>query len=204
VALNLYGVTFNEAHGHHAEPQLGTTLVVVRDLAAIVGESEYTMLEPTPERVAQYTDVVSAFARRGPVLPAPVGVVFKQPDAVRRWLELHYVALSDALSFVDNRVVARVHVWRPGPAEEREAGSDLAAAAAESLRVLRRSAVTTVPLRVEKVTGIVLSAAFLVEQELWKEFAAEVEEQGRRTPNLRFELTGPWPPYDFVQMQLGA
>ena len=204
MALTLYGVTFNEAHGNHAEPPGGTALVVVRDLAAIVGDSEYTALEPTPERVAQYTDIVSAFARRGPVLPAPVGVVFKQKDAVQRWLELHYVALSDALSFVDNRVVARVHVWRPGPAEEREAGSDLAAAAAESLRVLRRSAVTTVPLRVEKVTGIVLSAAFLVEQELWKDFASEVEEQGRRTPNLRLELTGPWPPYDFIQMQLGA
>jgi hypothetical protein len=95
-------------------------------------------------------------------------------------------------------------VWRPGPAEDREAGTDLAAAAAESLRVLRRTAVTTVPLRVEKVTGIVLSAAFLVEQDLWKEFASEVAEQGRRTPNLRFELTGPWPPYDFVQMQLGS
>jgi hypothetical protein len=204
VALNLYGVTFSEAHGNHAEPLAGTALVVVRDLAAIVGESEYTVLEPTAERVAQYTDVVSGFARRGPVLPAPVGVVFKHKDAVHRWLELHYVALSDALSFVDNRVVARVHVWRPGPPEDREAGTDLAAAAAESLRVLRRSAVTTVPLRVEKVTGIVLSAAFLVEQDLWKDFVSEVDEQGRRTPNLRFELTGPWPPYDFVQMQLGA
>jgi hypothetical protein len=204
VALNLYGVTFNEAHGHHTEPVAGTMLVVVRDLAAIVGQSEYAVLEPTAERVAQYTDVVSGFARRGPVLPAPVGVVFKHQDAVQRWLELHYVALSDALSFVDNRVVARVHVWRPGPPDEREAGSDLAAAAAESLRVIRRSAVTTVPLRVEKVTGIVLSAAFLVEQDLWKEFTSEVEEQGRRTPNLRFELTGPWPPYDFVQMQLGT
>jgi hypothetical protein len=204
VALNLYGVTFNEAHGNHAEPITGTSLVVVRDLAAIVGESEYAVLEPTPERVTEYTEVLSSFARRGPVLPAPVGVVFKQKDSVSRWLELHYVALSDALSFVDNRVVGRVHVWRPGPAEDREAGSDLAAAAAESLRVLRRSAVTTVPLRAEKVTGIVLSAAFLVEQDLWKEFAAEVEEQGRHTPKLRFELTGPWPPFDFVQMQLGA
>ena len=70
--------------------------------------------------------------------------------------------------------------------------------------MLRRTAVTMVPLRVEKVTGIVLSAAFLVEQELWKEFSSEVAEQGKRTPNLRFELTGPWPPYDFVQMQLGT
>ena len=76
--------------------------------------------------------------------------------------------------------------------------------AAESLRQLRRSAVTTVPLRVEKVTGIVLSAAFLVEQELWKDFANQVVEQSQRATNLRFELTGPWPPYDFVQMQFGA
>ncbi len=204
MALNLYGVTFSEAHGTHGEAAPGTQLVVVRDLAAICGESEYTSLEPTPERVTQYTEVVSAFARRGPVLPAPVGVVFKQRDAVQRWLELHYVALSDALSFVDNRVVGRVHVSRAGPTEDRDAASDLATAAAESLRVLRRTAVTTVPLRVEKVTGIVLSAAFLVEQELWKEFSSEVAEQGKRTPNLRFELTGPWPPYDFVQMQLGT
>jgi hypothetical protein len=203
VALTLFGVTFNDMHDARP-PVAGTETVVVRDLSAICGESEYKVAEPTPEHVEQYTDVVGAYAERGPVLPAPVGVVFKARDAVQRWLELHYVALSDALSFVDNRVVARVHVWRPGPLEDRESGSDLAAVAAESLRALRRSAVTTVPLRAEKLTGIVLSAAFLVEQELWKDFAAEVEEQGRRAPNLRFELTGPWPPYDFVQMQLDS
>ena len=203
MALTLYGVTFNETHDANG-PVRETELVVVRDLAAVCGQSEYAAIEPTAERVERYTDVVSAYAKRNAILPAPVGVVFKSRDAVQRWLELHYVALSDALSFVDNRVVGRVHVWRPGAAEEREAGSDLAAAAAESLRALRRSAVTTVPLRIEKLTGIVLSAAFLVEQELWKDFAAEVEEQGRRAPNLRFELTGPWPPYDFVHMQLGA
>lgn len=203
MALTLFGVTFNDTHDA-SPPVPGARTVVVRDLAAICGDSEYKIVEPTPERVLKVTEVVSAYSERGPVLPAPVGVVFKAQDSVQRWLELHYVALSDALAFVDNRVVGRVHVWRPGPAEDREAGSDLAAVAAESLRLLRRSAVTTVPLRVEKVTGIVLSAAFLVEQDLWKDFATEVEEQGKRAPNLRFELTGPWPPYDFVQMQLGS
>jgi hypothetical protein len=183
---------------------LDTELVAVRDIAAICGRTEYARQDPSPERIEHFADVVTAYSKRGTVLPAPVGVVFRSAEAVQRWLELHYVALSDGLSFVDNRLVGRVHVWRPGPAEDREAGTDLAAAAAESLRALRRSAVTTVPLRVEKVTGIVLSAAFLVETELWKEFASQVEEQGRRAPHLRFELTGPWPPYDFVQMQLGS
>lgn len=203
MALNLYGVTYHDAHDVRS-PIPEARLVVVRDLAAICGDAPYGALEPTPERVTQYTGIVSAFARRGAVLPAPVGGVFKSVDAVERWLELHYIALSDALGFVDNRVVARVHVWRPGAADERDAGSDLAPAAAESLRGIRRAAVASVPLRIEKAPGIVLSAAYLVEQGLWADFARAVEEQGTAAPAFRFELTGPWPPYDFVQMQLGA
>jgi len=199
----LFGVTFIDAH--EARPAVADTeLVQVRDLAAIVGESEYTALEPTPDRLEHYADIVRTFADTGPVLPAPIGVVFKSSDSVTRWLELHYVALSGALGFVENKVAARVHIWRPRSPEEREAGSDLAAVAAESLRVLRHASAATVPLRTEKITGIVLSAAFLVEQELWKEFEKAVVEQGAKAPSLRFELTGPWPPYDFVQMQLGA
>ncbi len=200
MALNLFGVTYHESQELRGSvPE--TRLVPIRELTAICGESEYRALEPTLERVEHYTRVVTAFAERGPVLPAPIGIVFKSHDAVERWLELHYVALSDALSFVDNRVVGRVHVWRLGT-DDRETGSDLAASAAESLRIVRRAAVTTVPLRLDKITGIVLSAAFLVEQELWDDFAKAVEEQGATATNVRFELTGPWPPYDFVQMQL--
>jgi hypothetical protein len=86
----------------------------------------------------------------------------------------------------------------------RDASLDVDALAAESLRALRRAAVATIPLRVEGKSGIVLSAAFLVEQELWKDFLGEVEAQKTLVPSVRFELTGPWPPYDFVQMQLGA
>jgi hypothetical protein len=201
--LELFGVTFNEGRVP-ASPVDGVETVVVRELAAIVAASPYAAQEPTDERVKRSGAVVAAFATQGPVLPAPVGVVFRSRDAMVRWLELHYVALSDALSFVDDRVVGRVHVWRPSKLGDEEAGSDLAAVAAETLRELRRSAVATVPLRVEQITGIVLSAAFLIEQELWKDFASKVEEQATRVPNVRLELTGPWPPYDFVQMQFGS
>ncbi len=203
VALSLFGVTVNDAHAAAAGgPEI--EIVAVRDLAAICAETEHRAAELNDDEVKHYTDVVAAFAATGPVLPAPVGVVFRSSDSVKRWLELHYSALTEAMSYVENRVAGRVHVWRPGPVAEQEAGADLAAVAAESLRVLRRSAVATLPLRVEKLTGIVLSAAFLVEQERWKEFTAEVDAQAKLTKNVRFELTGPFPPYDFVQMQLGA
>lgn len=203
MALTLFGVTFLESHDVRP-PVPDTELIVVRDIAAVCGQSPYSRAEATPDEVDHFAAVVDAYNQRGPVLPAPMGVVFRSRDAVQRWLELHFVALSDALNYVDNRVAARVHVFRPGEPDEREVGADLAATAAESLRVLRHAAVSSVPLRTEKLTGIVLSAAFLVENERWPEFAAEVETQGRQTRDLRFELTGPWPPYDFVQMQLGA
>jgi len=203
VALTLFGVTFTESHDVRLDVP-DTELIVVRDVAAICAQSEYARLEPTPDAIARYTAVVDAYNHRGPVLPAPMGVVFRSRDAVQRWLELHFVALSDALNYVEHRVVGRVHVWRPDVANEREVGSDPAAVAAESLRVLRHAAVTSVPLRTEQLTGIVLSAAFLVEHERWAEFVAEVEVQRQHAPDLKFELTGPWPPYDFVQMQLGA
>ncbi|MEO5817470.1 MAG: GvpL/GvpF family gas vesicle protein [Gemmatimonadaceae bacterium] len=203
MALNLFGVTVNDAHSARANAT-GVQLVTVRDLAAICAEVEYRAIVPDDALIAHYSEVLAAYAVTSPVLPAPVGVVFRSSDSVTRWLELHYGALTEAMTFVENKIAGRVHVWRPGKPEEREVGADLAAAAAESLRVLRRSAIASLPLRVEKVTGIVLSAAFLVDSERWKEFSAEVDAQARMTPSVRFELTGPFPPYDFVQMQLGA
>jgi hypothetical protein len=120
-------------------------------------------------------------------------------------MELHYVSLTDALEFVDDRAVARVHIVRAdGKDEDLETGSDLAAAAAESFRALRRRSVAAVPLRLEEITGLVLSAAFLVERDLWKDFAKAVEEQHDAHRLLRFDVTGPWAPYDFVRMQFGG
>ena len=60
------------------------------------------------------------------------------------------------------------------------------------------------PLRNEEVTGIVLSAAYLVERELWEEFADAVEAEQEQHPVVKVELTGPWPPYDFVKIQFGS
>lgn len=203
MALNLFGVTVNDAHMTQIEVA-DVQMVAVRDLAAICGTTDYRGVDPDPQAVARYSDVVGTYSAAGPVLPAPLGVVFRSREAVSRWLELHYGALTEALAFVENRVAARVHICRPAAGETRDTGIDLPAVAAESLRALRRSAVATLPLRAERGAGVLLSAAFLIERDLWKDFAEEVDAQRTLATGVRLELTGPWPPYDFVQMQLGA
>ena len=55
--------------------------------------------------------------------------------------------------------------------------------------------------------GVVLIpqlAAFLIDRELWDDFVAAVDDQRRRNPGLALDLSGPWPPFDFVRMQFGA
>lgn len=199
MALNLFGVTVNDAHLPHVKVADVET-IVVRELAAICGATDYRAPELDEAAIARLNSVVTAYAASGPVLPAPAGVVFRSSETVVRWLELHYGALTEALSFVDNRIAARVHISRNAKATD----VDVDAVAAEVLRVLRRAAVATLPLRAERTPGAVLSAAFLVEQELWKQFVNEVDAQSKLAAGVQLDLSGPWPPFDFVQMQLGA
>lgn len=200
-AIRLFGVT---AHDHQVQLMDGTELLTYRDLSAIVAPTEYVAVSPTGEVIEQHRQIVNRAYAHAPVLPAPVGTVFRSPETVLRWLELHYVTLSEALAFVDDRAVARVHVRSADTDTDRTAGSDLAATAADAFRALRRQAVSALPLKSEHLTGIVLSSAFLVEKELWNDFVAALEEQRSINDGIRLELSGPWPPFDFVHMQFGG
>lgn len=202
MALNLFGVTVNDAQTIQLEVA-NTELITVRDLAAICGQADHRGAQPDDAAVTRYAAVVSGYAAVGPVLPAPVGVEFSSKDSVKRWLELHYGALTEALTFVENRVAARVHI-RPDAPMDRDVGLDAATAAAETVRALRRSVVATLPLRVDKTTGVLQSVAYLVDRDSWTDFVREVDAQIKLSNTVHIDLTGPWPPYDFVQMQLGA
>lgn len=79
------------------------SLVAFRDLAAVVSPATYVRARPDDEDLEQYTRVVDSLAERGPVLPAPVGTIFRDERVLARWLEIHYAALHDALRAVERR-----------------------------------------------------------------------------------------------------
>lgn len=204
MSLRVYGVVMHDGEGPPKLPP-GLQLVAVRELAAVAEEGDYSAREVETREVERHLEVIGTLFNQDAVLPTPVGTVFRSTEVLQRWMELHYVALSDALAWVEDRQGARVHVTRAqGRSSDREAGADLAAIGAEITRSLRRRAVASVPLQNEEITGIVLSAAYLVERALWQEFADAVEDERDRHPHVSIELSGPWPPYDFVRLQFGA
>jgi len=203
----LHGIVLNDGHALPEVPGAtgGTKLVSYRDVAAVVSDQKSFALEDVDSaRIEDHRAIIDALFHTSPVLPAPVGVVFRSADALTRWMELHYVSLTGALEFLEDRAAARVHISSPGGNSSRATDADVANAANEAVRALRRSAVMAIPLAFDASSGRVSSAAFLVERDHWKDFLRAVAEQHEAHHALKFDVTGPWAPYDFVQMQFGG
>lgn len=201
MSLRVYGIVMHDGQGAPTLPA-GVALHSIRELAAVAEEGDYSAREPNDADAARHFEVVEGLFSQDAVLPTPVGTIFRSSEVLQRWMELHYVALSDALAWVEDRVAARVHVSRSNAQEEMDA--DVAAIAGEVSRTLRRRAVASIPLRTNDEEVKVLSAGYLVEAELWHEFQDAIKEEQEHHSSLRIALTGPWPPYDFVRLQFGA
>jgi hypothetical protein len=207
--VRLFALAHTDA-GDGAPYPAGTLAVTFRDLAAVVAEVAFVRAELAASDLLDHARVVDALFADRPVVPAPPGLVFPAREAIARWLELHYVALSDALAFLEGRGEARVHVERVPltPAHGMRAVDvlvpDVSAPAGEAFRVLRKHAAASIVMRPPEDRPATALASFLVEREQWAEFEAAVAEQGRQDPELRYRVTGPWPPYDFVRMQFGG
>jgi hypothetical protein len=218
--LRLFGVAVLPDRNNGA-PAPQTTVITYRDLGAVVRQAPYEPVELSERELDDYHAVVEAVFEHHTILPAPFGAVFRSADQVARWLQMHYIALTEGIHLVDGRCEMRVHIRvargakpaAPAPAvapleeddeaDEPEPRPEAAALAAESFRALRRQAVAAVPLR-QPDGDAVLSGAFLVERTQWGDFCDVVAAQARRAEGLSFEQTGPWPPYDFVRMDLRA
>jgi hypothetical protein len=198
--LALYGVALTTGNSVNGVGH-GVSAIQFKDLGAIVRPAPYLPMDTGDGALEEYHRVVEGIFRRYTLIPAPFGSVFRSADQVRAWLEMNYIALSEGMHFLEGRCETRVHIREQEL--NGESAADLTAIAAEVFRALRRQAVAAVPLR-RSETGEVMGCAFLVQRSLWVEFASHVQDQARRYDELSFEQTGPWPPYDFVRLELGA
>jgi len=205
VALRLYGVAAVES-GHAMSLAEGTSLVHYRALAAIVEPSPYTVSKLEDQEMTKYLGVLEEAQAHSAVLPAPPGTIFQSQPTLTRWLELHYFTLTEALSVIEGHAAARVSVTAQGKQGD-DSRKSFAALAAESLRLLRSQAAATVTLPKsdgDEEDGVLARASFLVDTQRWQAFKDTVSKEAQRQELLDFQVTGPWPPYDFVRMQFGG
>ena len=182
----------------------GATGISFRDVAAVVRPVATRGEQPSEAAFLAHHLVVVGLSRTCTTIPAPPLTTFRSSASALQWLELHALALADGLSYVDNRVGARVTAVRDlaGVTSDPSVLTP-SAAAIESFRLLRRYAAANVPVSSETVGDgtTIATEAFLVDRVSWARFAAEVAAEDERSPGLILRLTGPWPVYDFVRLQ---
>ncbi|HVG45272.1 MAG TPA: GvpL/GvpF family gas vesicle protein, partial [Longimicrobium sp.] len=177
------------------DPKLGSRLVLHDDVAALVAPAPPEGADDDPLHVtARHWEVHRALLA-GDVVPAPAGVVFASDAEVSAFLAESYTTLRSALARVRGRWEYRLHVSLADPAFPETKALDLATHMYAELRRLGRAAVPF-----PRDPPRVLSAAFLVERGASDAFRDRVDQLSALNTALDLDLTGPWPPYDFVSM----
>lgn len=166
-----------------------------RDLEALVRPVPYEVPPLDDEHVQAHQGVVERVMRRATVLPAPYGVVFRSRRSLIRMLEDQYLVFDEGLSFLDGHWELRLHL---SPASDVRPSSHLLDLSALIYTELRRLARAAVPFA--RGEDEPFSAAFLVERGSWLEFMERAGDMSTAHPELSFDITGPWPPYDFVRI----
>jgi hypothetical protein len=168
--------------------------VPYRDLVALVRPTTFHLPTLDPPQLLEHQRAVEYVMRRSTILPAPPGVVFRGRRPLLKFMEDQYLVLEEGLALLEGHWELRVHIagaagWN---AEELER------LAAETYGELRRHARAAVPFppREERI----YSAAFLVGRDGWIEFVERAEDLGAAQAGLVLDVTGPWPPYDFVRL----
>ncbi len=102
-ALRLYGVMDADDSEHGSIEALKVSLVVLRDLGAIVAPARYIRAKQGDDELADYVRVIDAAYKLGPVIPAPPGTIFRDARVLSHWMEIHYAKLHEALGVIERR-----------------------------------------------------------------------------------------------------
>jgi hypothetical protein len=168
-----------------------------RDLEALVRPGPFKLPALDGPHLQAHQRTVESIMRHATVLPAPFGVVFRGRRALVRFLEDQYLTLDEGLAFLEGNWEVRVHV----ASQDREVPTpDMEDAAVHVYAELRRSARAAIPFAREDRR--LFSAAFLVERGVWIDFVNHADDLAAVHPALSIDVTGPWPPYDFVRMSV--
>ena len=193
--LYLYGVVRARAGRMITRGQREIQRVRYRDIEALARTTRFQLPESSGEGVKAHQEVVEGMMRRVTILPVPFGLVFKGRRPLVRLLQEQYLVFDEGLSLLDGHWELRLHISAKTPGKHEAALSDESVEIYSDLRRYARAAVTFVTEH-----DRLLSCAFLVDRTSWVEFIERIEDIEHHHETLSFDVTGPWPAYDFVRI----
>lgn len=171
-------------------------------IAAVVSDSPGGECEFSAENARAHNGVISQVMNGHTVLPVGFGCVFANRQILEGVLDKAHDTLKKELKRIKNKVELGVKVIAAAGNGNEEPAKECASEALESLGKLA--------VRTHKgdlfTKRLVLNASFLVDKNRVSEFTERVLELEKkyRQSAMKLNYTGPWPPYNFVNIRIGA
>lgn len=169
-----------------------------RDFAPVVSNAPVKKYEVSEEDVELHRKVVERVMKEHTVLPVAYGMVFKNKKLLLIAMSAGYKAMKKSMKEIDNRVELGVKVLLPKEASQWNGKEKCRS---DFLEALQKKAVQSKELKLFS-ERLVLNASFLVDRDKIDDFSDEVELLGNGYTNLKTQYSGPWPPYNFVDIQI--
>lgn len=174
-----------------------------KDLAAVVSSTPVKEYEPTEEYTQKHRDVAIEILEKTAVLPVAFGMVFKNTSVLLNTMRQAYGPLKLGLGTVDGNVELGIKAVL---SKEDSMSPEAVAALQNECRTSFSTALTGVTEKTKDLklfsNRLVFNQAFLVKKSNVDAFTQEVEKLREKHANLKILYTGPWPAYNFVDIQI--
>jgi len=173
-----------------------------RDVVAVVSDSPMEDCELTEDNTRGHEAVLRKVMEEHTVVPVEFGTTIKNERILRRLLMEAYNLARECLRLMDNKVelglkaVLNEDIVFVDPEKREECVSDILA----SLKTTAKQAVTG-DLFSDR---LILNVSFLVNKEDIDAFSEKVAQLQEKYPMLKLLYSGPWAPYNFVYIKIGA
>jgi hypothetical protein len=169
-----------------------------KDFSPVVSNAPVKKYEVSEEEVELHRKVVERVMKEYTVLPVAYGMVFKNKKLLLVAMSAGYKAMRKAMKEIDNKVELGVKVFLPKEASQHDGKEKCRS---DFLETLQKIAVQSKELKLFS-ERLALNASFLVDRDKMDKFSNEVERLGNRYANLKTQYSGPWAPYNFVDIQI--
>lgn len=170
-----------------------------KDYSPVVSDAEMRDYAVSEEEVEIHKKVVEQVMLEYNVLPVAYGMIFKNKKLLTIAMGAGYAAMKKASETVGSKVELGVKVFIPKGLEgwngQREA------CRSEYLDALKSVSSDSKELKLFS-ERLVLNAAFLVDRSGIDEFSERVGELTSKYDQVKTQYSGPWPPYNFVDIHI--
>lgn len=167
-----------------------------KDFVAVVSDSPVKEYEATEEEVEVHKKIAEKVMKDYSVLPVAYGMVFRNKKILLLTMSKARKAMRKAMKAVDNKVELGIKVILPKEAagwDGKQCESDFG--------TLRKIAAESKKLKLFS-ERLILNASFLVDRDRIEEFSRAVGELKDKYESLKVQYSGPWPPYNFVDIHI--